>query len=264
MDIWSQSVVLGVIQGLTEFLPVSSSGHLVLLQHFMGFKGDNLLFDLLVHMATLLAVVVYFWRDLLALARSLVDGEAREERRLLFYILVATVVTGTVGLSFKDTLEALFYSPRVVVFTLAITGLVLFLGERFSRGGKDMYRFGWGSSALVGLAQGVAIVPGISRSGSTVAAALLLGMDRKQAGRFSFLIAIPAIAGAFVLEVKGVRTLPHGDLGPYLAGMVAAFLVGLASIRVFLSAVTSRRLTWFAYYCWGVALVSLILFMGGY
>jgi len=264
MDVWSQSIVLGVVQGLTEFLPVSSSGHLVLLQHFLGFKGNNLLFDLLVHMATLLAVVVYFWRDLMALARSLMDGEAREDRRLLFYIGVATVVTGTIGLAFKDTLETLFYSPRLVVFTLAVTGLVLFLADRLSHGEKSMYGFGWFSSALVGLAQGVAIVPGISRSGSTVSAALLLGMDREQAGRFSFLIAIPAIAGAFVLEVKGVKSLPHTALGPYLAGMVAAFLVGLASIKVFLKAITSQRLTWFAYYCWGVALVSLLLFVGGY
>ena len=264
MDVWSQSVVLGVVQGLTEFLPVSSSGHLVLLQHFLGFKGDNLLFDLLVHMATLLAVVVYFWRDLVALARSLVDREAAEERRLLFYILVATVVTGTIGLTFKGLLESLFYSPRLVVVTLGITGLVLFLAERFSWGHRSMYRFGWGPSALVGLAQGVAIVPGISRSGSTVAAALLLGMDREQAGRYSFLIAIPAIAGAFVLEVKGVKGLPSADIGPYLVGMAAAFLVGLASIKVFLKAITSKRLTWFAYYCWGVALVSLVLFLGGF
>jgi len=264
MDVWSQSVILGVVQGLTEFLPVSSSGHLVLLQHFLGFKGDNLLFDLLVHMATLLAVVVYFWRDLVALVRSLVDREALEERMLLLYILVATVVTGAMGLSFKGLLESLFYNPRLVVFTLAVTGLVLFLADRFSSGDRSMYRFGWGPSALVGLAQGVAIVPGISRSGSTVSAALLLGMDREDAGRYSFLIAIPAIAGAFVLEAKGVGSLPRASLGPYLAGMAAAFLVGLASIKVFLSAITSKRLTWFAYYCWGVALVSLVLFLGGY
>jgi len=116
----------------------------------------------------------------------------------------------------------------------------------------------------VGLAQGVAIVPGISRSGSTVSAALLLGMDREQAGRFSFLIAIPAILGAFVLEVRGVKDLSAAHFVPYLGGMVAAFLVGLASIKVFLQAISRKRLVWFAFYCWGVAFLSFILFLGGY
>ncbi|HDD53166.1 MAG TPA: undecaprenyl-diphosphate phosphatase [Thermosulfidibacter takaii] len=264
MDLWSQSILLGVVQGLTEFLPVSSSGHLVLLQHFLGFKGDNLLFDLLVHGATLLAVVVYFWRDLWSLARSLVDKEAKKERRLLLYIVVATVVTAGMGFTFKGTLEGLFYNPKVVVGTLVATGFILFVADRFSYGDKSMFGFGWGPSALVGLAQGVAIVPGISRSGSTVSAALLLGMDREQAGRFSFLIAIPAILGAFVLEVRGVKDLSAAHFVPYLGGMVAAFLVGLASIKVFLQAISRKRLVWFAFYCWGVAFLSFILFLGGY
>ncbi len=264
MDLWGQSVVLGMVQGLTEFLPVSSSGHLVLLQHFLGFKGNNLVFDLLLHVATLLAVVVYFWKDLWALARSLVDREARAHRKLLYYILVATVVTAGIGLVFKDTLEGLFFNPQVVVGTLTVTGVVLFLADRFSHGGRSMFGFGWGSSALVGLAQGVAIVPGISRSGSTVGVSLLLGMDRGQAGRFSFLIAIPAILGAFVLEARGVKGVSSAHLTPYLGGMAVAFLVGLASIRIFLRAISSKRLVWFAYYCWGVALVSFILFLGGY
>ena len=260
MDLWGQSALLGLVQGLTEFLPVSSSGHLVLLQHFIGFKGNNLLFDLLVHLATLLAVLIYFARDIASLLKLRGEGE----RRLVLYILVATVVTAFIGFTFRRPLEALFYRPQMVVITLGLTGLILFVGERFSHGRKPMTSFGLWGSAGVGLAQGMAIVPGISRSGTTVSAALLLGMDRSHAGRFSFLIAIPAIFGAFLLEARGLKALPHEAIGPYLLGMGVAFVVGLGSIKLFLRAIVKRRLLWFSLYCWAVAAISLILFLLGY
>lgn len=255
---------MGLVQGLTEFLPVSSSGHLVLFQHFIGFKGDNLLFDLLVHLATLLAVVIYFLRDIVAIVASLFKGGDEGERRLALYILVATVVTAFIGFTFRRPLEALFYRPQMVVIALGFTGLILFVGERFSRGRRPMTSFGVWNSAGVGLAQGISIVPGISRSGSTVSAALLLGMDRAHAGRFSFLISIPAIFGAFILEVGGLRTLPREVIGPYLLGMVVAFVVGLISIKVFLQAIVKKRLVWFSVYCWALAAFSLVLILLGY
>jgi undecaprenyl-diphosphatase len=264
MDLLTQTVLLGAVQGLTEFLPVSSSGHLVLLQHFLGFKGDNLLFDLLVHVATLLAVLVYFRRRIWSLLRSLVDNRASEDRRLVIYILVATVVTAFVGFVFKGFLEQLFYRPYTVAAALAVTGFVLFLGDRLSHGTLESPSFGVWRSAGVGLVQGAAIVPGISRSGSTVSAALLLGMERVEAGPFSFLIAIPAITGAFMLEARGIGSISISCWGPYIAGMLVAFLVGLVSIKVFLQAIAKRRLVWFALYCWAVSGLSLLLLFRGY
>ncbi len=243
---------------------MSSSGHLVLLQHFIGFKGNNLLFDLLVHLATLFAVVTYFLRDIGAIVASLFKGGNEGERRLALYILVATVVTAFIGFTFRRLLEILFYRPQMVVITLGVTGLILFVGERFSHGRRPMTSFGFWGSACVGLAQGMAIVPGISRSGTTVSAALLLGMDRSHAGRFSFLIAIPAIFGAFLLEARGLKALPHEAVGPYLLGMGVAFGVGLISIKIFLQVIVKRRLLWFSLYCWAVAALSLALFLLGY
>jgi len=211
-------------------------------------------------LATLLAVLIYFARDIASLLKLRGEGE----RRLVLYILVATVVTAFIGFTFRRPLEGLFYRPQMVVITLGLTGLILFVGERFSHGEKPMTSFGFLGSAGVGLAQGMAIVPGISRSGTTVSAALLLGMERSHAGRFSFLIAIPAIFGAFLLEARGLKALPHEAIGPYLLGMGVAFVVGLGSIKLFLRAIVKRRLLWFSLYCWAVAAISLILFLLGY
>ena len=264
MSLLLSCIALGVLQGLTEFLPVSSSGHLVMLQGLLGFKENPVAFDLLLHLATLGAVLLYFRRDLWNLTRSLFPpySEGAEERRLVLWLVVATLVTAAIGLGLKHQVEALFSTPKWVAGALLYTGLLLFLGDWVDSSEITSERVGLWRSLIVGLFQGVAVFPGVSRSGSTVVAGILTGMSREEAGRFSFLLAVPAILGAAVLEAPHITHVPHTLFVPYLTGMVAAFVVGYAAIAVFLKAIKTRSLRWFGIYCWVVALVGFVVFRG--
>ncbi len=255
-------IALGVLQGLTEFLPVSSSGHLVMLQGLLGFKENPVAFDLLLHLATLGAVFLYFRKDLWMLTLSLFPpySERKDERRLVAWILLATVVTAAIGLGLKHQVEALFSTPGWVSGALLYTGLLLFMGDWVESGTVSSEEAGPWRSLMVGLFQGVAVFPGVSRSGSTVVAGILTGLSREESGRFSFLLAVPAILGAAVLEAPKLTTISHDLFIPYLAGMAAAFVVGYAAIAVFLKAIKTRSLKWFGFYCWAVALAGFLLF----
>jgi undecaprenyl-diphosphatase len=255
-------IALGVLQGLTEFLPVSSSGHLVMLQGLLGFKENPVAFDLLLHLATLGAVFLYFRKDLWGLTLSLFPpySERREERRLVVWLVLATAVTAVIGLGLKHQVEALFSTPKWVAGALIYTGLLLFAGDWVESGDLSSEDAGLWRSALVGLFQGMAVFPGVSRSGSTVVAAILTGMSREEAGRFSFLLAVPAILGAAVLESPHLTSIPHNLFLPYLAGMLAAFVVGYAAIEVFLKAIKTRSLKWFGLYCCAVAVAGFLVF----
>jgi undecaprenyl-diphosphatase len=214
---YAQAALLGVVQGLTEFLPVSSSGHLVLTQALFGWGESDLLFEVTVHLATLLAVLVYYRKDIWMISRGALTGtpsvwQGMSTRSWVGLILVGSVPAALVGLGFKDLLVTTFADPYGTGLRLMATGALLFstaplLGKRLG--------IGWGQAGLVGLAQAVAILPGISRSGSTIATALHLNIDREQAARFSFLLSIPAVGGAFLLETKDVlgTTQAHVTLG---------------------------------------------------
>jgi undecaprenyl-diphosphatase len=247
-----QLIVLAVVQGLTEFLPVSSSGHLVFLQHwFTNFSGDVFL-DVLLHVGTLAAVLVVYWREV----RRLLAFDAAAVQ-YMFALAVGTIPAVVVGLLFKDTFEALFHSPRVAAVALLVTGLIL-LSTRLAqgRGGTGRFHGEWhpvapplAKALLIGCAQAMAITPGISRSGSTIAASLWLGLGREEAARFSFLLAVPAIAGALVLHLlKGVPETAATPFGLVL-GVLVAFLVGLAAIRLTALLVVQRHFWRFAFYC---------------
>ncbi|RMG92008.1 MAG: undecaprenyl-diphosphate phosphatase [Candidatus Dadabacteria bacterium] len=258
MTVWD-GLVLGLVQGLTEFLPVSSSGHLVIVQSLVpGFAQPGILFDVLLHAATLGAVLLYFWRDVAGMAASLLPGGDPGHRRLVGWIVAGTVPTGILGVAFKDPLEALFHAPRAAAAMLLVTGALLWVSEVLARGRDPMDRIGVGRALAVGTVQGLAIVPGISRSGSTIAAGSLLGVRTADAARFSFLLSIPAIVGAVVLEV---RHLAHPAIawGPYLAGVVAAFASGLAAIHWLLRVIRRGRFRWFAVYCWLLGAGYLLL-----
>jgi len=254
-----QGALLGLLQGLTEFLPVSSSGHLVLAQSLVpGFRQPGVFFDVLLHVATLGAVVAYFWRDVAGMAVSLLPGGDAGRRRLVGWILAATVPTGAIGLALKDPLEALFHAPRAAAAMLLVTGTVLWVSEVLDRGRDPGDRIGVWRALAVGTVQGMAIVPGISRSGSTIAAGTLLGIRIEDAARFSFLISIPAIVGAAVLELRHAAT-PGLAWGPYAAGAAAAFLSGLAAIHWLLGVIRRGRFRWFAVYCWILGAGYLLL-----
>jgi undecaprenyl-diphosphatase len=270
MEIW-KAVIVGVVQGLAEFLPISSSGHIVLTQYLLGIREvgaahqEDLSFEIVLHLGTLVSVLVFFWRRLWSLVLSLFDKEMVEERLLIFWLGVATVPAVVAALLFKDFFEAAPGKPVLVSGLLIVTGLVLFV-PRFLRGRS--VKVGWKSSLMMGVGQAFAILPGISRSGATIASGLVSGLKAERAAEFSFLMSIPAIAGGFVLTVKKQmkETDSLGDAigacfnAPYLAGAVAAGLVGLFAIYLVMGAVRKGRLEYFSYYCFLAGIAGMIYF----
>ena len=255
-----ETLLLGVLQGLTEFLPVSSSGHLVLAQSLLpGFSQPGVLFDVLLHGGTLLAVLVYFRKDIVSILSSFrPDGEATQ-RRLLVLICVGTVPTGLIGLLFKDPLEGLFHAPKAAAGMLLVTGILLWLSETLAKPRDSIEQIGGVRAVSMGFVQGLAIIPGISRSGSTIAAGTLMGIRGEDAARFSFLLSIPAILGAVVLQVSDLEAIDPALALPYGIGIIAAFLSGLWAIRFLMGAIRRGRFRWFALYCWALGTGYLIL-----
>ena len=254
-----QAIFLGVVQGLTEFIPVSSSGHLVFFQSLFGFKKPQLLFDIMLHLGTLMAVGVYFRHDLWEMARgmrrSLMEKRLDPSARLLVWIVLATIPTGLMGILFMDWFESLFSKPRIVGGMLLITGLLLWLTRLPKKEGRKIEKMTWIDSILIGIAQGIAIIPGISRSGTTIATGLFRGLDRELAGKFSFLLSIPAILGATVLEFRKMGS--PGEAGINLLGMAVAFGVGIFSLKFLMKIIKNGRVSVFSYYCWAVGLVII-------
>jgi undecaprenyl-diphosphatase len=256
------AILLGALQGATEFLPVSSSGHLVLAQHLLGgISQPGIVFDVTLHVGTLLAIAVYFWSDVRGLCTCLWrrDQQAVIERRLLALLAVGSIPTGIIGLVFKDQVEGMFENPLLVAAMLLVTGTLLFIADRYRPGTRREGSLTVTDALLTGIAQGAAIIPGISRSGSTIVALLLRGVSGETAARFSFLLSIPAVAGATLLSLRDAGQLSTNELPTYLAGAGAAFLVGLLAIHLLLGVLRRRRLGWFAVYCWLLGTVALTL-----
>lgn len=251
-------VLLGILQGLTEFLPVSSSGHLVIAQSFIpGFHQPGVLFDVSLHLGTLAAVLVYFRRDLTDMASSLLflhNPAYASARRLLWLLIVGSIPTALIGLLFRNEFEQLFSDVQMAGWMFMVSGVLLFATDRVRRGERELQGMHVLDALIVGLAQGLAILPAISRSGATIAAGVFMGLERGLALRYSFLLSIPAIIGAFVLEAitHAAEWAQSIDVVGYGAGMVAAFLVGYWSIAVLLKMLRSRQFSLFAYYCWAV------------
>ena len=273
------SAVLGFVQGVAEFLPISSSGHLTLLQHFFGMPEPDQLFNILLHFATLLAVCIYYLQDVVEMiveffrgiaslfSRQPSHGNPPEARRLVLLVIVGTLPLFVVML-IKDQVEALGSSPVFVSCALLVTGCVLFLSDRMAGGKKTARNATMKDVLLVGVAQGCATIPGLSRSGCTISAGMAVGFDRKFAVRYSFLMSLPAVLGATILEVKDVfgaeGGLPAGMLPKYLLGMVIAGVVGYFSIRLVNLLASKGKFGAFAYYCWAAGLIFLILSLMGW
>jgi undecaprenyl-diphosphatase len=253
-----ESFILGIVQGLTEFLPISSSGHLVIVQHLFGITADNIAFEIVVHAGTLLSVVAVYYADLWQMIVSFCSGIFRLRKaqpfrndsyfRLSVFVIVATMPAVIFGLTLDDFFEQIFHNVFLVGITLTITGLILLSTRRVKTEGRQLTL---GKSVLIGCAQAVAILPGISRSGSTISGGLWCGLERVDATRFSFLLAVPAIMGALILHLKDVAgaALTSGDAGFLLIGFLTSFVVGYIAIRFLLKVVQSGKFSWFGYYC---------------
>lgn len=249
-----------MVQGLTEFLPVSSSGHLVLGQRLLGFTEPALMFDIAVHVGTLVAVVGVFWRDLWSILRGLFvwdDDEGREGRRLLWLVVLGSIPTAIIGLLFKDLFESMFSSLLTVGVALLITGWLLLATALVRSPGRPLERMGAWRALLIGLVQGLAITPGISRSGSTISVALLLGVNRRVAAHYSFVMSIPAILGALVLQLHELGAPTTAQLSPMIMGFITAAISGYLALRTLLKIVQAGAFHWFAPYCFAVGLLAL-------
>ncbi len=240
-------IVLGVIQGFTEFLPVSSSGHLVILQKVLGINGEELALSIVLHLGTLLSLIIFFFKDILKALRDI---------KLLSLIMVVTVITAAIGLLGKDLFEKLFSSHRFVAMALVFTGIILILTKKFVNAKRDILDIK--DASILGLMQGVAIIPGISRSGITISTLLFMRVDKETSFRFSFLVSIPAILGATILEAKKIGFAFQGEFRNLLIGFIFSFLSGILALKILKIIIGKARLYYFGYYCITVAIFTLL------
>jgi len=243
-----EAIFLGVVQGLTEFLPISSSGHLVLFQRLFGLEEGALTFDILLHFGTLIAVFAVFWRDILALLQNPFGKFGR-------LILAASIPTALIGLLFKDYFDELFKSGSTLGAEFLITGVIIWWADSLRKGRKGEREMTYLDAALIGTLQGAAILPALSRSGLTIFGALLRGLDREFAAKFSFLMSVPVILGANVMELKDAAYASIG--APEIAGMLAAAAAGYFAIKYMISLIVKKGMRMFAWYVF--ALGGLIL-----
>ena len=260
-----EAIVLGLVQGLAEFLPISSSGHLALLQQFFGIEEDNvLLFAVLLHVGTLISVFIVYWKDIWELIvelcitiKDIFTGkglriEERPVRKLGLMIIVATIPTGIIGIFFNDFFDSLYNSIVPIGIGLLITGCLLILAEKRNNATKRIGEMRYLDAFIVGTVQGIAICPGISRSGSTLFGSLMCNLDREFAVKFVFLMSIPSILGSAVLETPAAleQGMNMADLGPIVVGMIVAAVSGLVAIKGMIKIVSNKKLSYFSYYVW--------------
>jgi undecaprenyl-diphosphatase len=268
-----QAIILGIVQGLGEFLPISSSGHLALLQHFFGIEGESiLLFAVLLHVGTLVSVFVIYWKDIVLLCKELgltivdlLTGKgprinSSPERRLGFMIVVATIPTGLMGVLLKDMFTGFYDSLTAIGIGFLITGTILWIAERNGRGQTQVEGMKYRHALFIGTMQGIAITPGISRSGSTIFGGLLMGIDRNFALRFAFLVSIPAILGSVVMELPSAleRGIQSDLIGPIVVGMLVSAVMGFVAIKAMLRVVANLKLSIFSFYTWILGIAVLI------
>ncbi len=268
-----EAILLGLVQGLAEFLPISSSGHLALLQQWFGVEENNvLLFAVLLHVGTLISVFIVYWKDIWELVvelcltfKDIFTGkglrlEERPVRKLGVMIIVATIPTGIIGILFNGFFDSLYTSVVPIGIGLIITGCLLVAAEKMGDSNKGIKEMKYSNALIVGVVQGIAICPGISRSGSTLFGSLICNLDRKFAVKYVFLISIPSILGSAVMEAPAAfeAGIDMTLLGPILVGMVVAAVSGLVAIKTMIKVVSNKKLSYFSYYVWVLGLIVVL------
>ena len=261
-----QAIVLGAVQGLTEFLPISSTAHLIIIPKFLGWEDPGLTFDVALHLGTLVALLIFFWREWLHLFQSGIDyARGRSRDPLLWYIIVATIPGGIAGLLFEKKADRDLRDLRIIAAALILLALVLVVAELKGRKRKDIGQISFSDAVIVGCAQALAIVPGVSRSGVTITAGLFREMKRDAAARFSFFLSTPLIAGA--IAKKGLEIakegLPSAEVLPFIAGVVVSAIVGFAAIKILLTFLQNHSTFVFVYYRVALGVVLCLAFWYG-
>jgi undecaprenyl-diphosphatase len=268
-----EGVILGLIQGLSEFLPISSSGHLAVLQHFFGIEGENVLtFAVLLHLGTLISLIAVYYKviwelilELLAVIKDILSGKGLQinkntNRKLGVMIIAASIPTGIIAMLFNDLFAGLYNSLPAIGVSLLLTGCFLWQAERMNQKGKNVGEAKYRDALFVGLCQGIAIIPGISRSGATIVGSLFSGLNREFAVQFAFLISVPAILGAALLEIPEAFAEGFAEemLLPIVAGVAAAAISGYIAIRTMIRVVCNKKLYIFSLYTWIAGSLLLI------
>lgn len=250
------AIILGMVQGITEFLPISSSGHLVILQKFLGINEGQLTFNIFLHLGTLVPVIVIFKKDIIEIFNF-----KKGKNHLLWLLFIGTIPAGFLGYLFKDFFEKLFSSPFITGFMLILTGFILFFSEKIKDLYKNLEDFNSFNAVVVGLAQALAIIPGISRSGSTIASAIFQNLKKEEAARYSFLLSIPVIGGASILNLKELFSTNFSlQIGwiPIIIGTFTAAGAGYFAIKYLLHILRNGSLVVFSYYCWFIGLLVIL------
>lgn len=243
-----QAIIYGIVQGIGEFLPISSSAHLAALPQILGWKDPGLAFDVALHLGTLVAVVAFFFRDWIKLISSGLRAPKSKEGRLFWHIVVASIPGAIIGKLFEKQAESSFRNLALIGIMLILMGLVLYAADVFAKSGVDVDDIGFGKSFLIGLSQALAIIPGVSRSGITMASGLYTGLTRESAARFSFLLSTPIILGAGLLEAKDLIHTPIGNAPAFIVGILTSAVVGFISIKFLLNYLKSKGFKIFVLY----------------
>lgn len=256
-----EAIILGIIQGLTEFLPVSSSGHLELAKSILGDNSlpeESLMMTVVLHFATALSTLVVFRKEVAEIIRGLFQLKWNEEAQFSVKIILSMIPAAIVGVAFNDQIEALFSHQVVLVGIMLIaTGLLLFLADRAQKTERSV---SFGNAVIIGVAQAIAILPGISRSGATISTSVLLGIDRERAARFSFLMVVPLIFGKMAKDLlDGGSAMAGMEFTPLLVGALAAFIAGLLACRWMIAIVKKSQLKYFSFYCFAVGIGAILL-----
>lgn len=265
------AIILGAVQGISEFLPISSSAHLVLVPHLLGVE-TSLVFDTILHLGTLVAIFSVFWKDIVNILKgfilSILDLTESKEvflkgirevpaKRFAWLLIVATIPTGIMGILFKDAIETIFRGTLFIGVFLIITGILLYMSERHKSGSITERDMTFKQAIALGVCQGLAVLPGISRSGATISAGLFAGLNREYAARYSFILSIPAVLGAGLIQIKDIVTI---DVSAFVlvAGFLSSVIFGCLSIKLLLKMIEGWSLDIFAFYCWIIGIITIL------
>ena len=254
-----QAIILGLFQGLGEFLPISSSAHLVLVPWLFHWEDPGLTFDIALHIGTLIAVIIYFWKDWLRLVTQGFAVPRSSDGRLFWYLVIATVPGAIVGYALEKKAETIFRTPLLIAVALIVMGAILYWAESKSTKKDDLNKITLRTSFLIGLSQALAIIPGISRSGITMTTGLFSGLSREAAARFSFLLSTPIILGAAIIKVPHIVSHPEMIDANFLIGMVIACITGIASIHFLLRYVQTKTFLPFVWYRFAIGALVIII-----
>lgn len=253
-----QTLVLGLVQGLGEFLPISSSAHLILTPWILNWEEHSLVFDVALHMGTLVAVLAYFFQDWLVLAHDGLTRRRTQEGKMFWYLVVATIPGVIFGLTFEDLIETAFRNPLLIGIMLIVMGIILYLADHLSPAFKDFNRIGWKESIWIGVSQALAMIPGVSRSGITMTTGRILGLNRETAARFSFLLSTPIIFGAGLLQ--GMKLTMADITMPFIVGILVSAVVGYLTIKFLLRFLVTNSFLIFVVYRFILGTVVIVLF----